>query len=91
VINALDNIRAAIAGQRAARRARDPARIERLLRQASRELGDAIAVLEGAGLHPDAQRALRRAQALNDRRTSPGTIGRAIRRERFARGLIAGP
>ncbi len=91
VINALENIRSAIELQRTARKAGCPKRIERLLKRASVELRDAISVLEGGGLHPDAVRLLQRARRLNDRHPSRKAIGRAIRKEKSARGLIAGP
>lgn len=91
VINTLENIRSAIELQRAARRARSPKRIQRLLDLASSDLGDAISVLEGGGLHPDAVRVLGRAKVLNDRRPTREAIGQAIRKEQVARNLIVGP
>jgi len=63
VLNALENIRSVTEMLGDAQSVTEPALMTRLLALAAKELGDAIRVLEGADLHPDATSLLREAQA----------------------------
>ena len=65
VINALENIRSSINLEIRARNARFLPDTVELLRLSIAELNDAIDVLHGAGLHPEAQQKLRKAIALD--------------------------
>jgi hypothetical protein len=85
VINALENIRSAIEIETRARNAKFLNDSVDLLKLSISELEDAISVLHGAGLHPEAQQKLRRAieldqQALttNSRATRQALIDEAI-------------
>jgi mono/diheme cytochrome c family protein len=64
VINALDNVRESTVALEASLDARPRQRPGQLLRQAAAEIGDAISVLAGGGLHPRAVTMLRRARRL---------------------------
>ena len=65
VINALENIRSAINIETRARNAKFLADSVDLLKLSISELQDAVDVLHGAGLHPEAQQKLRRAIELD--------------------------
>jgi len=85
VINALENIRSSIEIETRARNAKFLNDSVDLLKLSISELQDAVDVLHGGGLHPEAQQKLRRAieldqQALttNSRSTRQGLIDQAI-------------
>ena len=91
VINALENIDSAIRLQRSALRSRNAARRARFVARSAGEIEDAIEVLAGASLHPDAVTLLNKAR-LSVTGCEPcqnPAIRKAIRRERAARGRIA--
>ncbi len=69
VINGLENIRGAVAllQDSLERRQRGPSRIAALRGRAAAEIGDAIRVLGGGGLHPEAVLDLERARRLAER------------------------
>jgi cytochrome c peroxidase len=91
VINALENIDSAIRLQRSALRSRNEARRARFVARSAGEIEDAIEVLAGARLHPDAVTLLDKARSsvTGCEPCSNKTIRKAIRRERTARGRIA--
>ena len=91
VINALENIDGAIRLQRSALKSRNAARRTRFVARSAGEIEDAIEVLAGAGLHPDAVMLLDKARSsLTGCEPCPNkAIRKAIRRERTARGRIA--
>ena len=91
VINALENIDSAIRLQRSAVRSRNEARRARLVARSAGEIEDAIEVLAGARLHPDAVTLLNKARSsvTGCEPCSNNAIRKAIRRERTARGRIA--
>ena len=92
VINALENIDSAIRLQRSALKSRNAARRTRFVARSAGEIEDAIEVLAGAGLHPDAVTLLNKARSslTGCEPCSNKAIRKAIRRERTARGRIAG-
>jgi hypothetical protein len=92
VINALENIRSSIEIETRARNAKFLNDSVDLLKLSISELQDAVDVLHGGGLHPEAQQKLRRAiefdqQALttNSRATRQGLIDQAIALKKGAR------
>ena len=91
VINALENIDSAIRLQRSALRSRSEARRTRFVARSAGEIEDAIEVLAGARLHPDAVTLLNKARSsvTGCEPCSNETIRKGIRRERAARGRIA--
>ncbi len=91
VINALNNIDAAVRLQRSALKSRNAARRTRFVARSAGEIEDAIEVLAGAGLHPDAVALLHKARSsvTGCEPCSNTAIRRAMRRERAARGRIA--
>lgn len=91
VINALENIDSAIRLQRSALKSRSAARRARFVARSAGEAEDAIEVLAGASLHPDAVTLLDKARSsvTGCEPCSKTAIRRAIRRERAARGRIA--
>jgi hypothetical protein len=93
VINALENIDSAIRLQRSALKSRNAARRAGFVARSAGEIEDAIEVLAGAGLHPDAVTLLDKARSsVTDCEPRQKTaIRRAIRRERAARGRIVAP
>ncbi|MDQ3773117.1 MAG: hypothetical protein M3461_01355 [Pseudomonadota bacterium] len=93
VINALDNIDSAIRLQRSALKSRNAARRARFVARSAGEIEDAIEVLAGAGLHPDAVTLLDKARSsvTGCEPCSKTAIRRAIRRQRAARGRLAAP
>jgi hypothetical protein len=93
VINALENIRSSIEIETRARNAKFLNDSVDLLKLSISELQDAVDVLHGAGLHPEAQQKLRQAidldqQALttNSRATRQALIDQAIALKNGARG-----
>jgi cytochrome c peroxidase len=91
VINALENIDSAIRLQRSALKSRNAARRARFVARSAGEIEDAIEVLAGASLHPDAVTLLDKARSsvTGCEPCSRTAIRKAIRRERAARGRIA--
>ena len=79
VINALENIRSSINLETRARNARFLHDTVELLKLSIAELQDAVDVLHGAGLHPEAQQKLRKAIALDqEAMTNPNPEKRKI-------------
>lgn len=87
VINALENIRSAILFQQSALLTSEPSVVQRLLELATEEIKDAIAVLAGGGLHPDAVALLEEAKSL----TGQQLIQEAITKARSARDRLRDP
>jgi cytochrome c peroxidase len=65
VINVLENIRSSLDLESRARAANGFSQAQELLKLSLSELGDAIEVLEGGNLHPEAQKKLRQAAGIN--------------------------
>src|SRR5262249_37286969 len=74
VINALENVPGAGPLLGAARPTRGPRLATRLLTLAAKALHDAMSVLDGAGLHPEAVAVLKEAQALTTAQRVPEAI-----------------
>jgi len=98
VINALENIRSAIDLEERALEQRSQAGAAELLRLSIAEIQDAIDVLSGASLHPDAIRELRSVIARDqfaintaDKPTRDTAIGKALVEKQAARDLMVNP
>jgi hypothetical protein len=65
VINVLENIRSSADLEARAKSATSFSQAQELLKLSISELGDAIEVLDGGNLHPEAQKKLRQASAIN--------------------------
>jgi len=87
VINALENIRSAIALEERALDASSPEEEADLLNLARAESADAIQVLGGGGLHPHAVNHLEEAENL----LLSADISEAIEQQENARDLLCGP
>ena len=92
VINALEKIRSAIQQEQTALLTKDKSLVSRLVSLAGKDLDDAISVLQGAGLHPDAVSLLEEAKSLIGQDLSlkamKQAIKEAIEKEEAARGLL---
>lgn len=84
VINTLENVRSTLQLQESALQMSDSALVTRLLQLAAKEIDDAISVLEGGGLHPDAVALFREARGLTDQRRVP----EAMAKMKDARALL---
>jgi hypothetical protein len=87
VINSLENIRSALHFQENALAPTDPILAQRLLELAAKELRDAIIVLEGGGLHPDAVAVLDEARSLTIQQRTQEAIAKTLQ----GRGLLRDP
>jgi hypothetical protein len=87
VINVLENIRSATESQEKALRTRNKQQAAKFLTLADKNIDDAISVLDGGGLHPDAVALLNASKTLIVQRR----IQDAINKEKAARDLMADP
>jgi hypothetical protein len=87
VLNALENIRSAIASERTALRLPQPGLAALALQDVARGIGTAVRVLADVGLHPDAASLLEEARGLPGQCAAPGALARL----KAARALLSEP